>query len=48
MKTKEFYQFFLRHKSLSDAELADKVIAEFKLSHSKAEVIDLIQTTRVM
>lgn len=48
MKIKEFYQFFLKHKSLPDSELADKIIAKFNLMYDKATVIDLIQTTRVM
>lgn len=48
MKVKEFYQFFLKNKVLPDSELADKVIIKFGLSQDKAEVIDLIQTTRIM
>jgi len=48
MKNKEFYQFFLTNKSLSDDELASKLIAKFGLKHSKALVKDHIQTTRKM
>ena len=47
MKTKEFYQFFLKHENLSDDELVEKVIAKFNLLHNKAVVKDLIQFTRM-
>ena len=46
MKTKEFYQFFLAHESLSDEALAEKLIIKFKLPYNKAVIQDLIKTTR--